>query len=312
MWHHSCRHGVRGPVRARSSGGTDPAWAGGYPGGGAAAVLVRSFARPGSYGRQRGSWRRGLLVCAIDGAILTVPDTPANLTGFTRQAGNHGGTGYPQVRLLALVACGTRSLIDAVFGPLTCGENTYAADLLRSLRAGMIVLGDRNFAAGALAAQIARAQAEFLIRVRTGRGTPQAPRPAPPPRRLLPVTLWRRASTGTSLRGGDGSRRIWRRRDRAQAPVPPCGPVRRARLHRPAHGHLVGHNARHNLISPVGRLRIAEHLMPADVPRTSPGCGNNSLPGKTTSGPWTGMHSRRAPVTQRERGRGLPDRPTPC
>lgn len=114
-------------------------------------------------------------MCAIDGAILTVPDTPANLTGFTRQAGNHGGTGYPQVRLLALVACGTRSLIDAVFGPLTCGENTYAADLLRSLRAGMIVLGDRNFAAGALAAQIARAQAEFLIRVRTGRGTPKLP-----------------------------------------------------------------------------------------------------------------------------------------
>lgn len=28
------------------------------------------------------------------------------------QAGNHGGAGYPQIRLLALVACGTRTVID--------------------------------------------------------------------------------------------------------------------------------------------------------------------------------------------------------
>jgi hypothetical protein len=122
-----------------------------------------------------GVWWRGLLVCAIDGTILTVPDSPANRTRFTKQAGNHGGTGYPQVRLLALVACGTRTLIDAVFGPTTSGETTYAPGLLRSLRAGMIMLADRNFAAGALAAKVAATQAEFLIRVRTGRGAPKLP-----------------------------------------------------------------------------------------------------------------------------------------
>jgi hypothetical protein len=123
---------------------------------------------PGS----RGTWWRGLLVCAIDGTILTVPDTPANLARFTKGGGHRGGTGYPQVRLLALVACGTRTVIDAVFGPTGKGETSYAPDLLRSLRAGMIMLADRNFAAGALAAAIARSQAEFLIRVRTGRGAP--------------------------------------------------------------------------------------------------------------------------------------------
>jgi hypothetical protein len=88
-----------------------------------------------------------------------VPDSPANLTRFTKQAGNHGGAGYPQVRLLALAACGTRTLIDAVFGPITRGETTYAAGLVASLRAGMILLADRNFAAGGLAAQIAAARA---------------------------------------------------------------------------------------------------------------------------------------------------------
>ena len=92
-----------------------------------------------------------------------------------KQAGNHGGTGYPQVRLLALVACGTRTLIDAVFGPTAKGETTYAPGLLRSLRAGMIMLADRNFAAGPLAAKIAGTGAQFLIRVRTGAGAPKLP-----------------------------------------------------------------------------------------------------------------------------------------
>ncbi len=130
---------------------------------------------PAALSRERGTWWRGLLVCAIDGTIMTVPDSPANLTRFTKGGGSHGGTGYPQVRLLALVACGTRTLIDAVFGPATSGETTYAASLLRSLRAGMIVLGDRNFAAGWLAAQIAATKAEFLIRVKTSQGAPKLP-----------------------------------------------------------------------------------------------------------------------------------------
>jgi hypothetical protein len=117
----------------------------------------------------------GLLVCAVDGTVLSVPDTPANLTRFTKQGGNHGGTGYPQVRLLALIACGTRTVIDAVFGPAAKGETTYAPGLVRSLAGGMIVLADRNFASGKLAAQVAGARAEFLIRARTGNGAPGLP-----------------------------------------------------------------------------------------------------------------------------------------
>jgi hypothetical protein len=127
---------------------------------------------PAAAPRCRGAWWRGLLICAVDGTTLTVPDSTANLAQFTRQAGNHGGTGYPQVRLLALVACGTRTLIDAVFGPTTSGETTYAPGLLRSLHQGMIVLADRNFAAAALIAAIARTKADALVRVKNGRNLP--------------------------------------------------------------------------------------------------------------------------------------------
>jgi hypothetical protein len=119
-----------------------------------------------------GTWWRGLLVVAIDGTTLTVPDSPAILTTFSKQRGNHGGTGYPQIRLVALVACGTRTLIDAVFGPTTTGETTYTPRLLPSLRAGMILLADRNFAAKDLLTDIAATGAHILVRLKNGRTTP--------------------------------------------------------------------------------------------------------------------------------------------
>ncbi|MGH3095401.1 MAG: IS4 family transposase [Streptosporangiales bacterium] len=127
---------------------------------------------PAAVPRQHGTWWRGLLVCAIDGTTLTVPDQPAVGQRFTNQAGNHGGTGYPQLRLVALVACGTRSLIDAVFGPTTTGETTYAPQLLSSLRSGMILLADRNFAAQSLIKDITAAGAHVLVRCKTGRRLP--------------------------------------------------------------------------------------------------------------------------------------------
>jgi Insertion element 4 transposase N-terminal len=68
----------------------------------------------------------GLLGCAIDGTTLSVPDTPANLGVYAKQPGHHGGSGYPLLRLVALVACGTRSLIDVVFGPTSSGRQPWS------------------------------------------------------------------------------------------------------------------------------------------------------------------------------------------
>jgi hypothetical protein len=119
---------------------------------------------------------RGLLVCAVDGTIMTVADSDANLAVYSRQRGGpSGGSSYPMLRLVALVSCSTRSVIDAVFSPASAGETTCAARLLGSLHSGMILLADRNFGAGFLAAQITGTGAEFLIRVRTGKGAPGLP-----------------------------------------------------------------------------------------------------------------------------------------
>jgi hypothetical protein len=119
---------------------------------------------------------QGLLVCAIDGTIISVADSPANLARFTKQRGGPcGGGSYPTLRLLTVLACGTRTVIDAVFGPATQGETTYARQLVTGMSTGMLILADRNFAAGFLLAGIAEAGADLIVRAKTGAGAPSLP-----------------------------------------------------------------------------------------------------------------------------------------
>ena len=115
----------------------------------------------------------GLLVCAIDGTSMFVPNSSANAAAFGRQTGRPDAeSGYPMLRLLTVVACGTRTVIDAVFGSYRVGETTYAPRLLRCLRPGMLLLAYRNFAVTTLIEQIAEANADLLIRCKDTRVLP--------------------------------------------------------------------------------------------------------------------------------------------
>jgi hypothetical protein len=122
--------------------------------------------------RTNGSWWHGLLVCAIDGTTLDVPDTPGHRARLGKQDNQYATAGYPQIRLVALVACGTRAIIDAVFGPAADWEGAYAARLLGSLHRGMIVLLDRGLSGNMLLAAITGARAEFLARLSASRKPP--------------------------------------------------------------------------------------------------------------------------------------------
>ena len=115
---------------------------------------------------------RGLLVCAIDGTSLFTPDTPANVAAFGRAGGGNGPSGYPMLRMLTVVACGTRTVLDAVFGTVSVGETTYAPKLLGCLRHGMLLLADRNFAAADLIGQVAATGADLLFRGKISRKLP--------------------------------------------------------------------------------------------------------------------------------------------
>jgi hypothetical protein len=120
-------------------------------------------------------WRR-LLVVAVDGTLLPVPDTPENLAVFAKQRCNNGSGGYPQVRMAALVSCGTPAVIGAVFGPATTGELEYTGRLAGDLCVGMLLLGDRNFAAADLLNRMAATGAHLLVRCKSGRRLPPVAR----------------------------------------------------------------------------------------------------------------------------------------
>ncbi len=127
---------------------------------------------PGPAPRTPGRWWRGLLVCAVDGTSAAVPASPANEREFRRHGCNHGGSGYPKLRLLALVCCGTRTIIDAVFGSTDVGEVPYAKRLVASLRVGMVVLLDRGFDAAELLRAVAAAGADLVVRAKGNRRLP--------------------------------------------------------------------------------------------------------------------------------------------
>jgi hypothetical protein len=87
----------------------------------------------------------GLRLFAWDGTELALLDTDDNREQFRRHRGKDGPCGAPKARVLALMTCGTRQLTGAVIGALGAGEVTLAALLLPRLRAGMLLLADRNF-----------------------------------------------------------------------------------------------------------------------------------------------------------------------
>jgi DDE family transposase len=132
----------------------------------------------------------GLLVAAWDETTLKVPATPENIAALGRPrhgggrkapaAGKDGkappGEGhYPQMRVVALVACGTRALLGAAIGPLANGEQKLAATLAGCLRPGMLLLADRGFWSLALWQACAATRAHLLWRVKSGIRLPVRP-----------------------------------------------------------------------------------------------------------------------------------------
>lgn len=128
---------------------------------------------PASAVRTAGARWAGLLVVAIDGTYLDVADDADVRARLGKGANQYtGASGYPQVLLIALVACGTRAVIDAVFGPRKPGEPVLGRRLLRSTHQGMIVLLDRGFATNAFLEAVAGTGADFLARLSAVRKPP--------------------------------------------------------------------------------------------------------------------------------------------
>ena len=91
---------------------------------------------------------RGLAVYGVDGTSLRVPDSPENREEYGGQwAGEaKGDSGYPMVRVLALMALRTHVLAGAVVGGYgKTSEQGMARDLLKQVPDDSLAVLDRNF-----------------------------------------------------------------------------------------------------------------------------------------------------------------------
>ncbi|MER7461273.1 transposase domain-containing protein, partial [Micromonospora sp. NPDC126480] len=113
---------------------------------------------------QPGVFYRGLRTVAIDGTHLHVPDQEQITWRYPKRAGDRREFGYPLLRLLVVIECGTRALLTAAFGPDAGGELPYAHRLLGVLDRTMLLLADAGFDAAAFLHDVGATGAQFLIR----------------------------------------------------------------------------------------------------------------------------------------------------
>lgn len=113
----------------------------------------------------KGAWLRSRRLMAVDGFVLDVPDTPANVARFGRSQSGPKPSAFPQVRIVGLGECGSHAIVDAALGGCRTGEETLAAELVGSFEPGMLVMADRNFYGFPLWQQALQTGADLLWRV---------------------------------------------------------------------------------------------------------------------------------------------------
>lgn len=116
-----------------------------------AAPLEWLFLRAGAQWAQesaaRHTWRQ-LALFSVDGCTLRIPDSAANRSHFGGQSAGESGrgdSGYPQLRLVTLMALRSHLLLTASFGPYGIDERTYATDLWPSVPDNSLTLIDRGY-----------------------------------------------------------------------------------------------------------------------------------------------------------------------
>jgi len=88
---------------------------------------------------------RGLSLFAADGSCLRIPDTAANDAEFGRPGSNRSSAGYPQVRIVALLALHSRVLAGLACRPYRTGELTLARSIWPSIPDNSLTILDRGY-----------------------------------------------------------------------------------------------------------------------------------------------------------------------
>jgi Transposase DDE domain len=92
---------------------------------------------------------KGRSVHMVDGSTASMPDTPANQRAYPQPVSQKPGVGFPLARFVAIISLATGAVLDVALGPCLgkrTGETSLLRTLLRRMKKGSILLGDRSFA----------------------------------------------------------------------------------------------------------------------------------------------------------------------
>ncbi|MCK5109834.1 MAG: IS4 family transposase, partial [Methanosarcinales archaeon] len=119
------------------------------------------------------AWKwKGHSVKLVDGTTVSMPDTPENQKMYPQPEGQKEGVGFPIARLVAIISLSCGSVIDAAIGPYKgkeTGEHALLRQILGSISAGDIILGDRYYCSYFLIAMLQRLGADSVFRIHARR-----------------------------------------------------------------------------------------------------------------------------------------------
>ena len=120
----------------------------------------------------------GMMVCAADGMLVNLADTPENRTAFGSAGTADDSSPFPQLRIVALTARAGRAMPGAILGSCGHGEQTLLRRLAKrrpDLFAGRVTCFGRNFPGHELITAILDARGHVVARVGQGVALPLAP-----------------------------------------------------------------------------------------------------------------------------------------
>jgi putative transposase len=91
----------------------------------------------------------GRSVHIVDGSTVSMPDTPANQRAYPQPVSQKPGVGFPLARFVAIISLATGVVLDIAIGSCLgkrTGETSLLRALVKRMKAGSILLGDRSFA----------------------------------------------------------------------------------------------------------------------------------------------------------------------
>jgi len=108
----------------------------------------------------------------VDGTTVSMPDTPENQKIYPQPESQKEGVGFPIARLVAIISLSCGAVLDVAIGPYKgkeTGEHALLRQILGSISAGDIILGDRYYCSYFLIAMLQRLGADTVFQIHGGR-----------------------------------------------------------------------------------------------------------------------------------------------